>query len=230
MASTRMSGPKPSRCDKPLLAVLNGERRDPPPIWLMRQAGRYLPEYRQLRAEKGGFLDLVYDPDAAAEITLQPIRRFRLRRRDPLFRHPDRPVRARPGPELRGRRRAAPVAAAGRCRARRAGAVAGAAGADLRDCAESEGGACPPKRLCSALPAAPWTVATYMVAGQGSRDQAEARRLAYRDPGLFSAIIDAIEDVTRRLSVRPDRGRASKRCNCSTAGRAASPRRSSSAG
>ena len=62
--------------DRPLLAVLRGERRDPPPMWLMRQAGRYLPEYRALRAEKGGFLELVYDSEAATEITLQPIRRF----------------------------------------------------------------------------------------------------------------------------------------------------------
>jgi uroporphyrinogen decarboxylase len=62
--------------DKPLLAVLKGERRDPPPMWLMRQAGRYLPEYRELRATKGGFLELAYDPETAAEITLQPLRRF----------------------------------------------------------------------------------------------------------------------------------------------------------
>src|SRR5918998_4544161 len=66
-----MSGPT-----KPLLAVLNGEKAEKTPIWLMRQAGRYLPEYRELRAKKGGFLELVYDADAAAEITLQPIRRF----------------------------------------------------------------------------------------------------------------------------------------------------------
>src|SRR4028119_1741033 len=62
--------------NKPLLSVLKGEKAEKTPIWLMRQAGRYLPEYRALRADKGGFLELVYDSDAAAEITLQPIRRF----------------------------------------------------------------------------------------------------------------------------------------------------------
>src|SRR5688572_16324166 len=61
---------------KPLLTVLRGGKSDIIPIWLMRQAGRYLPEYRALRAKKGGFLELAYDPEAAAEITLQPIRRF----------------------------------------------------------------------------------------------------------------------------------------------------------
>src|SRR5690349_8221824 len=65
-----------ARADKPLLAVLNGERRDPVPMWMMRQAGRYLSEYRQLRHDKGSFLDLVYDADAAAEVTLQPLKRF----------------------------------------------------------------------------------------------------------------------------------------------------------
>ena len=73
--------PKPAdltetQADKPLLSVLRGERRDPPPMWMMRQAGRYLPEYRALREEKGSFLDLVYDADAAAEVTLQPLKRF----------------------------------------------------------------------------------------------------------------------------------------------------------
>src|SRR3546814_18410263 len=61
---------------RPLLAVLRGERLDPPPIWMMRQAGRYLPEYRTLREEKGGFLELVHDSAAAAEVTLQPPGRF----------------------------------------------------------------------------------------------------------------------------------------------------------
>src|SRR5215212_9375600 len=62
--------------DKSLLSVLRGRKAEKTPVWLMRQAGRYLPEYRSLRAERGGFLDLVQDSDAAAEVTLQPIRRF----------------------------------------------------------------------------------------------------------------------------------------------------------
>ena len=70
------SGLPNTQSKKPLLAVLRGERRDPVPMWMMRQAGRYLPEYRELRQDKGSFLNLVYDPDAAAEITLQPLKRF----------------------------------------------------------------------------------------------------------------------------------------------------------
>jgi uroporphyrinogen decarboxylase len=61
---------------KPILEVLNGKRTGKVPFWLMRQAGRYLPEYRELRAKAGGFLDLVYDPEAAAEVTMQPLRRY----------------------------------------------------------------------------------------------------------------------------------------------------------
>ena len=95
--------PVPSMPTSPCSPCSAVERRDPPPMWLMRQAGRYLPEYRALRAEKGGFLDMAYDPATAAEITLQPLKRFAVRRRDPVFGHPHRPARDRAGTDLRRR-------------------------------------------------------------------------------------------------------------------------------
>lgn len=165
------------------------------PMWLMRQAGRYLPEYRDLRAKKGGFLALVYDSEAAAEITLQPIRRFGF---DGAILFSDILIvphamgqglefLAGEGPKLSPK---------------------------LVDAALSDFDARPDRyepiyetvRLCRAqlsddvtmlgFAGSPWTVATYMVAGEGSRDQHVTRELAYRDPQGFQAIIDAIIDQT----------------------------------
>jgi uroporphyrinogen decarboxylase len=193
--------PKPAKqadlqADKPILAVLRGERRDPAPMWMMRQAGRYLPEYRALRQEKGSFLDLVYDSDAAAEITLQPLKRFPKLDTAILFSD----ILIVPfaiGQNLsfvtgEGPRLTPPLAASALDQLT-------AYPARLEPIYETV------RKVKTALPAgktligfagSPWTVATYMVAGQGSREQAEARRLAYADPGAFGAIIARIEEVT----------------------------------
>ena len=181
--------------DKPLLAVLKGERRNPPPVWLMRQAGRYLPEYRELRAARGGFLDLVYDPAAAAEVTLQPLRRFAF---DGAILFSDILIvpyaigqelwfEAGEGPRL------APPMADARIR-------------DLKprldrfepiyETVRRVKGELSPQTTFLGFAGSPWTVATYMIAGRGSREQAEARRLAYADPGKMHAILDIIAQVT----------------------------------
>lgn len=161
----------------------------------MRQAGRYLPEYRALRAEKGGFLALVYDSEAAAEITIQPIRRYGMDGAIlfsdilivPYAMGQDLEFLVGEGPRLSPR---------------------------LVDTALSSLHAVPQrlspiyetvKLVRAQLPAdktmlgfagSPWTVATYMVAGEGSRDQHDTRSMAYRDPAAFQAIIDAITAVT----------------------------------
>ena len=181
--------------DRPLLAVLRGERRDPPPVWLMRQAGRYLPEYRALRAEKGGFLELCYDSTAAAEITLQPIRRFGF---DGAILFSDILVIPHAmGQQLwfetgEGPRLAPPL-------------LDGDFSGLVPDVAMLDPVYETVRRVVAYLPAAttilgfagsPWTVATYMVAGQGSKDQAAARGLAYRDPAAFQRLIDAIVAAT----------------------------------
>jgi uroporphyrinogen decarboxylase len=186
---------KSTPADKPLLAVLKGERRDPPPIWLMRQAGRYLPEYRALRAETGGFLDLVYDPAAAAEITLQPLKRFAfdgailfsdiliipfaigqnlsfVAGEGPRLTPPMDTIRIRDLEPVM--QRLDPIYET------------------VRQVKAELG----PSTTFLGFAGSPWTVATYMIAGQGSRDQSEARRLAYTDPGKVAAILDLIATTT----------------------------------
>jgi uroporphyrinogen decarboxylase len=180
---------------KPLISVLSGGKTEIIPIWLMRQAGRYLPEYRALRAEKGGFLELVYDSDAAAEITLQPIRRFgfdgAILFSDilivPYALGQDLAFEAGEGPRLSPPLVDASLAALRRVPARLA---------PIYRTVEKVKAALPATTTLLGFAGSPWTVATYMVAGQGSREQAEARRLAYADPVAFAAIVDAIAEVT----------------------------------
>jgi uroporphyrinogen decarboxylase len=180
---------------KPLLSVLRGERQDRPPVWFMRQAGRYLSEYRELRAQKGGFLELVHDSDAAAEVTLQPIRRFgfdgAILFSDILviphalgqqlwFEEGEGP---RLAPKLLDHALAELTAAPERLSA-------------IYQTVAKVKAALPPETTLLGFAGSPWTVATYMIAGQGSKEQAEARRYAYRDPQAFAEIIDAIVAMT----------------------------------
>ena len=180
---------------KPLLHVLSGGKSEKLPIWLMRQAGRYLPEYRALRAARGGFLELVNDSDAAAEVTLQPIRRFGF---DGAILFSD--ILIVPyalGQDLRfeageGPRLSPPLTDA---------VLTGLEAVPARlepvyRTVEKVKAALPAETAFLGFAGSPWTVATYMVAGQGSRDQAEARAVAYADPGAFEALIGALEATT----------------------------------
>lgn len=179
----------------PLLRTLKGENLSRRPIWLMRQAGRYLPEYRELRAEKGGFLALVYDTDAAAEITVQPLRRFgfdgAILFSDilivPYAMGQDLKFLAGEGPHLSPRLLDATLESLV--------AVPERLSPIYQTVAKVKAQISPETTLLG-FAGSPWTVATYMVAGEGSRDHHDTRALAYRDPGAFHAIIDAITQVT----------------------------------
>ncbi len=177
------------------LDVLGGRRVDPPPVWLMRQAGRYLPEYRASRQEAGSFLDLVYNPAFAQEVTLQPIRRFGF---DAAILFSDILVVAHAlgqdlwfaegeGPQMAPALETADLAALTPDFAR------------LNPVYETV------RLLRASLPAdvpligfagSPWTVATYMIHGRGSRDHAAARLMAYREPARMNAILEAIVGCT----------------------------------
>ena len=184
--------PAPS---KPLLTVLNGGVSDIIPIWLMRQAGRYLPEYRKLRAEKGGFLALALDSEAAAEITLQPVRRFGM---DGAILFSDILIVPHAlGQDLRfeegeGPRLSPPLMDAALTALERVPARL----EPIYRTVEKVKSRLPAETTLLGFAGSPWTVATYMIAGQGSRDQAEARRFAYADPRAFSQIVDAIAEMT----------------------------------
>ncbi|HBF60639.1 MAG: uroporphyrinogen decarboxylase [Myxococcales bacterium] len=181
----------------PLLSVLTGENCSPPPMWLMRQAGRYLPEYREVRKTVPSFLDLCLTPKLAAEVTLQPLRRFPF---DASIVFSDilivpfalgQPVAfvEGEGPKLDPIRDGAALA-------RLDPAVAVAKLSPVYETVERVVAELPEAVPLIGFCGAPWTVATYMVEGAGSKDQAAARALAYRDPSLFQAMIDMIVETS----------------------------------
>ena len=180
---------------KPLMNVLRDGKTDINPVWLMRQAGRYLPEYRALRAEKGGFLALVNDSDAAAEVTLQPIRRFGF---DGAILFSDILIVPHAlGQELSFGAGEGPGLAPPLIDATLAGLARVPARLEpIYRTVEKVKSLLPSETTFLGFAGSPWTVATYMVAGQGSRDQSETRGYAYADPAAFAAIVDAIADMT----------------------------------
>lgn len=179
----------------PLLETLRGTNVARRPVWLMRQAGRYLPEYRALRAEKGGFLELVYDSDAAAEITIQPLRRFgfdgAILFSDilivPYAMGQDLKFLAGEGPHLSPRLADVALESLQEVPERLS---------PIYETVSKVKASLAPEVTMLGFAGSPWTVATYMVAGEGSRDQHVTREYAYRDPQAFQAIVDAIVAVT----------------------------------
>ncbi|WP_419695268.1 uroporphyrinogen decarboxylase [Mesorhizobium muleiense] len=185
-----------------MLDVLRGKTVSPPPLWMMRQAGRYLPEYRETRRRAGSFLDLCYNPDLAVEVTLQPIERFGF---DASILFSDilvvphalgRDVRFEEGrgPLL------TPISAT---------EIAALDGetfhVNLEPVYETV------RRLRAKLPdqttligfcGAPWTVATYMIAGHGTSDQAPARLFAYREPAAFLQLLKVLADHSAAYLIR----------------------------
>lgn len=175
-----------------LLRVLDGETITEPPIWLMRQAGRYLPEYRALRTKAGSFLDLCYTPELATEVTLQPIRRFGF---DAAILFSDilviphalgRDVRfvEGEGPRLDPIELAEIDQLSTGAILERLAPVLETVGAVRRELA--------PDKALIGFCGAPWTVATYMIAGKGTPDQAPSRLMAARNPEELDRLIEIL--------------------------------------
>ncbi len=193
-----MSSASPKgKTDRKLIQVLGGDVPPTPPIWLMRQAGRYLPEYRATRAEAGGFLKLCYTPALAAEVTLQPIRRYGFDAAilfSDILVVPDALGQSvafleGEGPKLEPITSAAELKRLDRAKTGPKFGLICETVARLRQ-------DLPKETTLIGFCGAPWTVATYVVGGEGSSDQAAARRFAYRDPKGFQQLIDLLVDTS----------------------------------
>lgn len=190
------------RSVKPFLRVFEGETVSPPPIWMMRQAGRYLPEYREVRANIGSFLEFCYTPDAAVEVTLQPLRRFGF---DASILFAD--ILVVPdalGQQVTFKEGEGPVLEP----------IRDAAGLEKLDVEGVVGRLAPIfetlRRLSVEIPettglvgfaGSPWTVAVYMVEGRGRTECERARGWAYRAPDEFGRLMDILVDATSRYLV-----------------------------
>lgn len=188
---------------KPFLRALAGETITPPPFWLMRQAGRYLPEYRATRTQAGSFLDLCYNPELAVEVTLQPLRRYgfdaailfsdilvvpdglgqgvAFKEGEGPVLTPIRSARDLNGLDISGLHdRMAPVYAT----------VAGLSKA------------IPATTALIGFSGAPWTVATYMIEGGGSKDFSQAKKLMWAEPETFARLMELLIEATCQYLIR----------------------------
>lgn len=186
--------------EKPLLRALSGEAVWPPPLWLMRQAGRHLPEYRATRAEAGSFMDLCLHPRLAAEVTLQPVRRYAT---DAAILFSDIlivPWAMGQGltfaegegprlPPIRDREALAKLDVAGA--AAKAAPIMETVRLTRADLEKNH-----PKTALIGFAGAPWTVGCYMVEGKGGGEFHVARRTMHGDPALFAALMERLEEAT----------------------------------
>jgi len=186
-----------AQSERRLIQVLRGQSLAKPPIWLMRQAGRSLPEYREVRASADGFLDLCYRADLAAEVTLQPIRRFDF---DAAILFADILI----VPDALGQTVAFEEGVGPRLDAMPADALLKILNPDatgekfgkiFETVARVRAELSAEKTLIGFC-GAPWTVATYMIAGHATPDQAPARLAAFRDPENFARLINLIADCS----------------------------------
>lgn len=184
-----------------MMRVLGGEAVWPPPAWMMRQAGRYLPEYRAVRGQAGSFLDLCYSPKLASEVTLQPIRRFGF---DAAIIFSDILV----VPHALGRDVRFVTGEGPRLDPMEAGDIARLdverVAEHLKPVAEALSltrDALPDACTLIGFCGAPWTVATYMIGGQGSSDQAAAKGWAYGRPSDLDALVDVLVEASIRSLV-----------------------------
>lgn len=183
---------------KTILRALAGETLPTPPIWMMRQAGRYLPEYRATRAQAGDFLSLCYNPELAAEVTLQPIRRYGFDAAIlfadilllPQALGPKLWFETGEGPRMETTTTAEQVAAL-----RPTSAIHDTL-SPIYETVRILSRELPRDTTLIGFAGAPWTVATYMIAGRGTKDQAPAHALKDQDRATFAALIDRITEAT----------------------------------
>ena len=199
-----MSLSKADTPDRKLLKVLDGQAFDIPPIWIMRQAGRYLPEYRELRAKAPSFMDFCYNPAMAAEATLQPIRRYGFDGAilfSDILVIPDALGQAVSFHEGEGPR-LDPLTSIEDAKKRLSGELDLNRLAPVFETIERVRGALPQETTFLGFCGAPWTVAGYMIAGKSTPELAPSRLLAYRDPEFLQFVIDQLVEASIRYLVK----------------------------